>query len=466
MKKKIIAVVVALVLIIGGGIGYAAIPVGASKDVEKVILDTQDGAIRVGIMSDSQLGQEAFFQGYLEDALDLFKTQKVNMILNMGDYTDTALKENYAGYRGAFDSVYGEEKPIVQSVMGNHDYWLPDFVKCWRIPFKGTLQRRFMKNTGESSPWTHKVVNGYHFIAASPSNGGMDEQAYAKKIDWLREQIELAVKDDASKPIFVLTHSNPKDTVYMSEDKEGCKNLDELFSQYPQVVSISGHSHAPLMDAKSIYQKNYTALNTQCLSYVCFAEGDADVVQDNGDFISEVPMAMIMTIADNRVTFDRYDVISGELEGGEWSLDLPVTKHTFTYTDEIRSAQSPAPVWPESFQYSVTKGKDADGKETDVLNFTAAVHPIALRYYEVCFTDAEGKPVEIQTGDKDTDKKTTLRFMSDYARMPDSRAETASFALPAKYRESLPAGTYTVTVKATDSFGNLSEAQTMEIVLL
>ena len=37
-------------------------------------------------------------------------------------------------------------------IMGNHDYWLSDFVKCWEIPFKGKMRRRMEKYTGES-PW-------------------------------------------------------------------------------------------------------------------------------------------------------------------------------------------------------------------------------------------------------------------------------------------------------------------------
>jgi hypothetical protein len=60
-------------------------------------------------------------------------------------------------------------------IMGNHDYWLSDFVKCWEIPFKGKMRRRMEKYTGES-PWSHKVLNGYHFIGLSPVNGSMEDE--------------------------------------------------------------------------------------------------------------------------------------------------------------------------------------------------------------------------------------------------------------------------------------------------
>lgn len=464
MKKKILAVAAAALILVGASVGYAALPVGNEKQVESMAIDTTDGALRVGIISDSQLGQDPIFQNHLETSLTFLKNQEVNMILNVGDYTDTALKKNFEGYPAAFDKVYGENKPLTQSIMGNHDYWLPGFFDCWQIPFTGTMQRRFMKNTGASSPWTHKVVNGYHFIAASPTNGGMGEEAYTKKIQWIKEQIELAVKDDPAKPIFVLTHNNPQDTVYMSKE-DGCKNLDELFSQYPQVVSLSGHSHASLMDEQSIYQKNYTALNTQCLSYVCFAAGDTDVVQENGEFLDQVPMAMIMTIQDNSVTFDRYDMTTQTKAADPWILPIPVTKDSFSYTDDIRTPGTPAPAWPENFTYNVTTGTDADGKQTNVIAFTAATHPQALRYYEVQFINAQGETVAFPQADAGKEPKTTLRFMSDYARPPAQRAEIASFPIPEAYAKSLPAGSYTVKVQANSAFGSPSETKTLEITL-
>lgn len=465
MKKKTIALVVAVILLlsIGGGVGYAALPVGESKKAEHIAIDTLDGALKVGIMSDNQLGQDERFDGYMEDALNLFKKQGVNMIINVGDYTDTALKKNYEAYPALFDKVYGDDKPVTQSILGNHDYWLPQFFDCWQIPFKGTLQRRFMKATGESSPWTHKVVNGYHFIGASPSNGGMGEEAYTQKIDWIKEQIELAAKEDPGKPIFVLTHNNPQNTVYMSAE-DGCKNLDDLFSQYPQVISLSGHSHASLLDERSIYQNNYTALNTQCLSYVCYAGGDADVMQEGGDFIKEVPMAMIMTITAQGVSFDRYSVETGEKVGDQWLVPQPVGKESFSYTDEIRSAAAQSPVWPDPFTYNVTQGTDVQAKQVNVLSFTAATHPQAVLAYEVTFTDADGNLVDFRAEDA-KEAKNILQFMSDYARAPQSRAATASFPIPADIAAKLPAGSYTVTVTPTSAFSQPGETKTLQVEL-
>ena len=187
-----------------------------------------------------------------------------------------------------------------------------------------------MEYTGEKSPWTHKVINGYHFIACSPTSGDMDDSAYEKKIDWLKSQIEMAVKEDSNKPVFVITHSNPKGTVNYKDG--GCENLNELFSQYLQVVSISGHTHASLMSESSIWQGEYTALNTQCLSYV--SSGMGDVVQEDDSFAADNPIELIMEIENDKITIRRYSILTGEEVKDPWVIKLPVNKDEFTYTDE------------------------------------------------------------------------------------------------------------------------------------
>ncbi|MCC8016575.1 MAG: metallophosphoesterase [Clostridiales bacterium] len=146
-------------------------------------LDTD--TLKIGILSDLQLepkGESDKYDESFRKTLEFFKANDVQMIINIGDYTDTALKKSYENYQRIYQSVYGENSNIIPSfILGNHDYWLPNFVDCWEIPFKSKMISRFEKYTGEISPWTHKVVNGYHFIAVSPDNGKMDDEAYSKK---------------------------------------------------------------------------------------------------------------------------------------------------------------------------------------------------------------------------------------------------------------------------------------------
>ena len=111
--------------------------------------------------------------------------------------------------------------------------------------------------TGES-PWSHKVLNGYHFIGLSPVNGSMKDDAYEGKLEWAEEEIQKAIAAAPDRPVFVITHNNPKDTVYTSDDY-GDSKLDALFAKYPQVISISGHTHASILDERSISCLLYTS---------------------------------------------------------------------------------------------------------------------------------------------------------------------------------------------------------------
>ena len=91
--------------------------------------------------------------------------------------------------------------------MGNHDYnSFPNLPKL--------LQKRFSDILNEK-PFSHKIINGFHFINWSSMDG--TTVTCNINLNWIKNQIEIALKEDSSKPIFVTTHLNPKGTIYGSE---------------------------------------------------------------------------------------------------------------------------------------------------------------------------------------------------------------------------------------------------------
>lgn len=428
-------------------------------------IDTENGVLKVGILSDMQLtadGEDKYSQHY-KKALELFKAQNVNVIVNVGDFTDVLLKDAMENYKNLFDSVYSEEERAqieLSYILGNHDNWLPYFVDCWEIPFERKMEKRFVKYTYAESPWTHKVVNGYHFIAVSPDSGGMAGDAYSDKVlEWAEEQIKAAVEDNPNLPVFVLTHHNPEGTVYTS-DNNGCENLDELFEKYPQVISFSGHSHAPLMDEEAIYQKDYTAINTQCTSYVCFEEDANVIVHDDSSFIEDNPMIMIMELDGSKATIQRYSVLDGKAQKSPWVIDTASGKDGFTYTD-ARKEKSAAPVWSDNFEISTESVKSGEeNKAACQLTFTAAKHDDAVKGYRAVFK-SNGAPVTFKIGDKEFD---SLLLISDFPLPADKRSEKMIFNFTEeKYKSSLPEGQYTIELYAQDAFGNESEVKTAQV---
>ena len=84
--------------------------------------------LRVGIISDSQLSpvrrkNETTFRNNLVLSLSVLKKQGCNMIIFAGDIGNMASSFAYDTYKAAFKSVFGEKIPIIQSIMGNHDYY-------------------------------------------------------------------------------------------------------------------------------------------------------------------------------------------------------------------------------------------------------------------------------------------------------------------------------------------------------
>ncbi|MCC8016574.1 MAG: hypothetical protein LIO43_04235 [Clostridiales bacterium] len=239
---------------------------------------------------------------------------------------------------------------------------------------------------------------------------------------------------------------------------DGCQNLDDLFSQYPQVVVLCGHTHASIMDETSISQTEYTAINTQCTSYICFEDCELD--QEGGALIEDNPMAMILEIKDNQAVFHRYSVLTWKEQKEPWVLNYPVPNDNFTYTYDNRKKASPAPHWANDFECSWqdVKFNDMNTKET---SFTAASHPDGVFYYFFEFFDSNGNPVEF---DVNGVKKTELCSSADAYLPEEERNNIVNIPFKAEYLENLR-GKYTVKITAADCFKNKSESKTVSVDL-
>lgn len=469
--KKLVSMLLAASVAAGVCLSFTGCSPKAQGDTQ--VFTRSKETIRVGIISDLQLtaqGGSDTYDASFEKGLQFLKAKDVDMIINAGDYTDTALEEAYQNYKRIFDAVYPEnERPITSYIMGNHDYWLPQLVDCWEIPFKGKMQKRFMAYTGETSPWTHKVVNGYHFIGLSPENGNMDGSAYDGKLEWAEAQIQLAIEQNPENPVFVISHAPPAGTVYMSET-ESAENLHKLFKKYPQVISLSGHSHAPLLEDRSIWQGEYTAINTQCLSYMCF-EGGMLYEGDGDRYIEENPMCMIMEIGQGQVQIDRYSVLDGVKRGDTWTIRTPIDPANFQYTDAHRETQAKAPVFEQTPAFQVSFGElhsadNSNGKEL-LLTFNAAKHERYVYGYRVVLRNSAGKALRFENGKDENDNplyREDLTFVSDFYLGYDKMSPVVTLHFNSRTKE-IPDGTYTAVVTAYDSFGRESAPETVAFTI-
>lgn len=389
MKKLIKVVAILLCIVLVGGILFVGAGYFGSKSkMEKTEIETfqtENENFKVAIISDSQLPptqkqleENDTFLINLKNALTVIKNNDVDMILYAGDIGDLGTRFAFQTYMDAIDEVFGEDKPIIQTIMGNHDYWN-------KSVFTAINHRKAFENIVGQSPWTHYVVNGYHFIGVSPDYGSMTA-GYNIAAKWLDKELQKAESDASGKPIFVMTHNQPVNTSYGSEDW-GDSTLNAVLEKYPNVIDFSGHVHYSLLDERSVWQNAYTVINTQSLSYTELEAGKENgTIPPNAD---ATPMGYIMEFQQDEILLHRINFADGNMGEEQktdmlWSFPLPYTNDG-RYSFERRKAANQAPVVTDTTGTATLKDGNVE------LTFTAAEDDDFVHSYKVVIDDRETK---------------------------------------------------------------------------
>lgn len=437
MKK---AIIIILCIFVAAGVAFSAFAgyeyTNLIDETEMQTFETEEDSFKVAVISDTQLAPatkdlekepEKASEDYtahiknLKTTLRVLKNNDVDMILFAGDIGDCGTRFAFQTYADAMDEVFGADKPIVQTIMGNHDYWNPNAFAAIRHI------EAFEDITGQS-PWTHYVVNGYHFIGASPNYGSMTS-AYNITADWLDKELEKASADSDGKPVFVMTHNQPKHTSYGSEDW-GDTTLNKVLEKYPNVINFSGHVHYSLLDERSIWQGAYTVINTQSLSYTELEQG-----KENGTIppnATATPMGYILTFSADKIDVHRINFADGTVGYEEkkdmlWSFPLPYVNDG-RYTFDKRKANNQAPVLKNTTGSIAAK----DGKV--ILSFAAGADDDFVHSYKVVIDDKE-----------------TEYFFSDFYNGMDSMKNTVELTLADDGKP------HNYEIYAVDSWGAESE---------
>ncbi len=223
--------------------------------------------LRIAVMSDLQGYDFAEFTGMrnLERMLDVFAPLQPDVVVNNGDIGDNGV-EGWKGaryYRERCDARLGKLPHVV--TIGNHELcgWVPKDLaqECTPERNQRLFNAAFGLNENRVQTWT---IKGYDFIATSFKDAGGHTEAELAEV---KAALERAVRRDSKKPIFVVTHYHPYDTVPGSQNEQMHGPLRRLLNAYPQVISLSGHTHRPLLDPRSIWQGEFTVIDTCTLSY-------------------------------------------------------------------------------------------------------------------------------------------------------------------------------------------------------
>ena len=428
--------------------------------------DESNIVLRFGMLSDlhSATGmpkfEEAIRQLYLQAG-----DEKLDAIVVAGDLTDNGTREEIQSLKLVLDRQGLSDKGTeFIFTLGNHDT-LYD-----KDPYNGILFKQILKDYSfkgatedEIRNGNHHIeINGYHFLALNCKkyNGGAE---YATEdLAWLVAKLEEAVQADPSKPIFLATHPVVYNTTYGSVDGTywHTTNLDPVIKDYPQVMVFSGHLHFPLNSERSIFQGDYTTLNTAS-TYYCSLEGEIDGVRpietgggmeprDRNNF-SQGLYLEVDGAGNTRIT--KMDFFRKTTIKEPWIIPAPQAdkSHLKVYDLATREANNTAPYFPEGASVQIL---GLSKTKLDV-EFDTALDDDLVYYYEVHLLDQDtGKPAG---------KNYAITY-SDFYRNPDpTQMEKRAFrafdggAFRILFNEFNTNKNYVIKVVAVDSFGLKSE---------
>ena len=345
-------------------------------------------AIKLGIISDFQLNKKyPNYDRNLKNTLKKLKEENVDIIIMAGDIVDTGYQSEYDQYKNILNSVYTDNstKPLIFEIMGNHEYYATQY-KIPGYSLKKNIQ--LFKDNFNKYPFYHIKINNYHFIFWSMQNYDKREN-YTIHTNWLQKHIEIAENDlqRAGDPIFIITHLPPKNTVYGSEDTTGSITAYNVLKNYENIFCISGHSHRSLRNERSIWQGEFTAINTQSTSYMAlarkFTNTSAYVEKSIDSYMGDIAI-----LSEEKLELHRYYFhINKEI--GSWIVRLPLQKSNFDFNVDKRKMIFGTPI---IWNNTITVDKINNSYQA---KYYQAWHKLATHHYVFRYTNINKENKEV-----------------------------------------------------------------------
>lgn len=450
ISKKIISALLA------GVMAVSAFPMQAmaawtapAAGTDWVQLDRTGVKARFAVGTDIHMGYGYSPEEKLTNALNVFHTidPDVDAVMFAGDLTGGGYEAEYNALMSVVNGSSLKDKIIW--AMGNHEYY------GWSGNMQGAIDE-FTTKTGQEPDKVCKV-NGITVITlGSHSNDGGD---YSALYDFLSNALATAAAESPDAPIFVIAHHGVENTAYTTNEWYGNygegtdKDMVALMAQYPQIIHISGHSHATIEDPTSIDQsKGFTCI--QAATVGAYFENESGKIVSDGTYSTypensaEASESLMIDVDDdNKVVVRRMNLTTGKYVYGTepWVIDIPalVANQTFTYTPS-RSANSKAPVFSGDAAVTVTE---------------ADAHSVAFSFHQALPADGlnddmvhsyKMKVTNVQTGEAIPDTKYNRDY---YLRFADYFRATQAETLSATIKGLTPATEYKIEVWGVTPYG-------------
>ncbi len=295
-----------------------------------------------------------------------------------GDITNKGTKEEFDAFKEIYDYAKSKGLTPLCTVAKGHD----------SITMKKKSLSYFKALTNQK-PDFHKVIGGFHFIGLSTCKINNVYYTPYQRF-WLIKNLKSAVRSSPDKPVFLFHHEHVKYTVYGSSAVDGWGNLffTEMLKKFPNVVDFSGHSHYPVNDPRSIWQKEYTAMGTGSLKYTeLTVDGEKRIHPET--FEQCANFLIVEADKDNNLHITGIDCLAQQVLC-EYYLKNPADKSNRDYTEEKQLSRSLPPFFSEDAQITLTKKGNEFFAEYPKAESSDGM-PVFI--YRAFVTDEKGKTV-------------------------------------------------------------------------
>lgn len=339
--------------------------------------------LRLGVLSDIHLTEADSTDMFIK-ALSLFRDRGVDGVVVAGDLADRGAGFQLHYMADAWYSVFPDDKAPdghhVEKIFiyGNHDIrsWKSKAAK--KLPYYADIMAdRILGDTDRRAevwedcfhekwaPIYMKEVKGYKFICAHFENDNN-----VPGLELFMDHADLP----SDKPFFYIQHPHPKGTclapwVWGQDDG----TTTRILSRYPNAVALSGHSHSSLTDERAVWEGEFISINTAALKYIIPFGGreNSKVDMSKENVPAQMPyidgkdghQGQIMTVYDNYLTLEKWDIGNGLPLADNWVI--PLRDGSFSWKE--RAERATAPEFSKGAAVSVTTGHGEDryGVEQD-----------------------------------------------------------------------------------------------------
>ncbi|MDF2567881.1 MAG: phosphohydrolase, partial [Oscillospiraceae bacterium] len=285
-----------------------------SKNVWFEVSSSEKPLLSFGAMSDTHVNgvtANARFEKALDNHLRYMPNY--DLLALVGDITDSGAVSEYIKVSNILDSKKIDRSKIFVSI-GNHEFYesaRPTVTAP--IANDQDYTSRFVQQFGLSGGKVYykKEVKGYQFITIGSEFSRVTNKEYEDNLvmseeqyTWLEQTLSQAAQADPSKPIFLMCHQPLSNTVYGSGyiNYERDERLKGILKKYPQIVLYSGHSHRTVEHVNSIYEGDFTMVNTASTFMVYYGS----------DLISDASQSIFTDVYTDRIVIKGFDHIRNE----------------------------------------------------------------------------------------------------------------------------------------------------------